>query len=684
MPELKWWQRPLRIAAMQMESAEPFTVLERWAAMEFNVEQLLHVSADGWLGVYDEGKRELIARYIAEAHGRGMRVIFYFGGHWLPEGIITEHPDWPACFADGAPLRSLSLTKDARPLYYGCPNTGYLDWAADLMRRTGQVGADGIFLDGAMFPEGTCYCPACRRRFREEFGRELLEAKDDAAASGLIVEFRLRGIARYLKTMREALRSVNPEGILYVNGDIGCGEYLKWGYSTPRMREYQDILGTEGGFVYYGPARDVDLWKAGAAAKLQESMAAGKPCVIFIAGDHKTWNWYHLTGPETTILYAETVANGASPWYGLHDNRLDLLDTPGPRAAARMNAFLAKHEEYYTATESAANVALFFSNTTNAAYATLVSATDFFAARANEGKQFRGNFTLSWKGCYEALYRCGAPFDVIAEENDLSRYQLLFAPTAACLDAVTAQKLRDYVADGGNLLATFDTSAFDENGRPLGALRLGDVFGVETAFDFAEMGRSSYLTLTAPEHPLFDGITQDILPAPGVALKVTPAGAQTLAVFREPMPSQYRPLTPPMSPAILAHRYGKGTVLYLPGDFFARYYEDRIPDYRRLVENAVRRLAAPPVVFDNLPPCVEVVLRRQGNRRLLHLINLGGDGNRPREWVAPLRDLRFTISGEFHRARALMAAQDLPVETGNVETRTILSVLGDYEVVVLE
>lgn len=388
MSDLKWWQRPRRIAAMQLESEEPFAVLERWAAMDFNVEQLLHVSADGWLGVYDESKRELIERYIAEAHARGLRVIFYFGGYWMPEGIVAEHPDWPACLADGAPLRQLSLTKDAHPLYYGCPNTGYLEWAANLMRRTGRVGADGIFLDGAMFPEGTCYCPACRGQFARECGRDLLEARHDPAASGLIVEFRMRSIARYLKTMREALRSVNPEGILYVNGDIGSGEYIKWGYSTPRMRAYQDIIGTEGGFVYYGPARDVDLWKASATAKLQESMAGGRPCVIFIAGDHKTWNWYHLTGPETTVLYAGTVANGASPWYGLHDNRLDLLDTPGPQAAARMNRFLAKHEVYYTATESAANVALFFSNTTTVAYATLVHATDFLPRERRKGSGF--------------------------------------------------------------------------------------------------------------------------------------------------------------------------------------------------------------------------------------------------------------------------------------------------------
>lgn len=79
-------------------------------------------------------------------------------------------------------------------------------------------------------------------------------------------------------------------------------------------------------------------------------------------------------------------------------------------------------------------------------------------------------------------------------------------------------------------------------------------------------------------------------------------------------------------------------MVYLPGTFFERYYEDRIADYRRLVDNAVRWLSASPVTFDNLPPCVEVILRRQGSRRLLHLINYGGDGNRPLEWVAPLHD----------------------------------------------
>lgn len=107
---------------------------------------------------------------------------------------------------------------------------------------------------------------------------------------------------------------------------------------------YQDILGAEGGFLYYD-LRSEPLWKPGMTAKLLEAQSGGKPTVVFIAGANKGWDEYLLTAAETRLLYADTIANGANPWYGIP---LALKNRPGALAAGEDVSFrlpiLREHE----------------------------------------------------------------------------------------------------------------------------------------------------------------------------------------------------------------------------------------------------------------------------------------------------------------------------------------------------
>ena len=78
---------------------------------------------------------------------------------------------------------------------------------------------------------------------------------------------------------------------------------------------YNDILGTEGGFMHYGPAGNAFLCKPSLAAKLIEAVAPKKPRVIFMAADHKPWSFWPHTSLETTLCIASSTAHGANVWY---------------------------------------------------------------------------------------------------------------------------------------------------------------------------------------------------------------------------------------------------------------------------------------------------------------------------------------------------------------------------------
>jgi len=107
------------------------------------------------------------------------------------------------------------------------------------------------------------------------------------------------------------------------------------------------------------------------------------------------------------------------------------------------------------------------------------------------------------------------------------------------------------------------------------------------------------------------------------------------------------------------------------------------------MRNAVSELAPPPVVIENAPASVEVVLRsqQQGRRRLLHLVNFTGEMTRPIQKIVPLRDVRITLTGGagVRRVHTLVTPRRLPFEKDqDGRLRVVLPGMAEYEVVVFE
>lgn len=209
---------------------------------------------------------------------------------------------------------------------------------------------------------------------------------------------------------------------------------------------------------------EVPFWKPGATAKLIETQASGKPTVVLVAGDHKRWNRHLHTAAETRLLYADTVANGASVWYGLSSPIKDIY-TPGGEAAKEMNAFLRKHEAYYRCTHSVAPVALMRSTVTLDYYQRETEQSDFTTAEHKTSEGVLGNAAKSFNGFYEMLLRSHILFDVIDEEalfeERMAQYDTLVLPNCACLSEQSISVISEFVATGGGVLASLDTSLYN-------------------------------------------------------------------------------------------------------------------------------------------------------------------------------------------------------------------------------
>jgi hypothetical protein len=691
-----WWEKePLRILDLvsstgQIIFREPGPLVAEKAAQYYGAEHLEVM--DLIKGLDDRGfffktavaarkNEDYLAKYLPEAKKKGLRVMIYFNVHWYKRSFGDQHPDWVQTTEDGRPLGGVYETGTSL-----CINSPYRDWCFQVVRDLCAYPIDGLFYDGPIFFPATCYCLFCREKFRKLYSGELPSKKiRKGKPFQQLLEFQAASLADFLRDTQKIIKSINPEIALYMNGGERGGNWSTGRLNRVLVKE-QDILGSEGGFIG-GDLQQVPFWKPGVMARLLETQSGGKPRVIFSATGHKPWTFSLLPPAELRFLYAETIANGAGVWFGMWPFE---FHQPEMKAVVDMNRFLADHAAYYSETRSEARVAIVWPDRTMNFY------QGSETPKADAGTRPPadvGNVNAEFSGLTNALLRMQAPFDVLDDEalekEKLGRYDLIILPNMACLSDEAASGLRAFVRDGGNVLATFETSLYDETGNRRADFALGDLLGVRDAALLVGPARWDYMK-KASSGPLLDGLDREFLPAPSYHLKVTPFGGRPLLYFTKLLSGPYDGLPEPSDePALTVNSYGRGQAVYFSGDLGSALNTFRQPELFRLVHNAVRTLSRLPVKFENSPASVEAVLRSQkgGERLLLHLINFSAETPRPVSRVIPLRDLRVSVPG-FGAARkvySLMRTQELAVgKDGNGNLSFVVPRLEEYEVVVIE
>jgi len=668
--DLKWYEKPMRIAALQCnyEEGKNLEVIDKWCKAGFNVEQLFHPTADGYSALFDEKKHgEILADYLKKAKSKGLHIILYLNVHILGHSLVKYKDEWAQRSAKG------EFYKLYDTYYACCLNSPWRDYFFSAIDSLEPYDLDGVFLDGPIAQD--CFCPGCQTACQRLMGKPLAEMKD-------LSTFHQRSKDDFLQEAYRRFKAIKPQGVFYMN--LPAMHSAASHVSLPKALEYNDLVGTEGGFMFYGPPDNSSMGKPGMAAKLLEAIAPRKPRVIFMAADQKSWSWYLHTPSETKLCIASSVANASNIWYGLH-GASKLLDTPGGKAGQEMIKFLADREEYYMATESAARVALLYSVDTEKSYRSRGEASDFYGS-SDSHKDFAGNFGEAFQGIYGLLARSSISFDIVTDLNlsaeNLKRYQCLIMPTCACLSDQTVSVIREYVKKGGNLIASFESSLYDSEGKKREDFALGDVLGASYTGQMNNYKNFNYFS-SAGDHPIFQQIDIPLLPAPSVGLKVKPANsAKVLAQFHAPMAGRYTDLTEPQDPAIVFNRFGQGQSLFFTGTFGEMYFSYTSPEYRRVIVNAVNLFSQSVVEVKGGVGNLELVVRRQGDRLICHLVNYAGIPPRPFEAVASQKDVKLSVNdvAQFTRAHALIADKLLPIQGNSV----VLPDLQEYEVVVLE
>jgi beta-galactosidase GanA len=352
---------------------------------------------------------------------------------------------------------------------------------------------------------------------------------------------------------------------------------------------------------------------------------------------------------------------------------------------SKYNSFIKRNPDPFLNTGSVAKIALLWPQQASNYYkGSSVPLTDFTKAMSAEKG---GNLSEEFYGFYDGLSRNHFPFDVLDEEaleNNLGKYDLIILPNVPCFTKEAANKIKDFVRDGGNIVATFETSLYNENGEKLKDFQLKDVFGLENAGDVFGPLNYDYVSVKDQGNFSLRGIKQKNTYAPTFGLKLkAQAKAKVPVFFCKPLAGSYagKPEATD-TPFIIENNYGKGRSVYFAGTFGGSLDKFHFPEYYQIVFNLVSGLSEPVVKLEDAPSSIEVNVRRKGNSIFLYLINFTSDMRRPIQEIISCRNIkiRLFMKEKVKSIKALWIEKNLEFAQKGDSISFALPVIEDYEI----
>lgn len=630
--------------------------------------------------------RDIFGELAKEAKKQGLSVLAYSSLNSSRE-FAALHPDAVMQDPSGIPMGSAI-----------CFN--YDAFLEALKRRSSELmdkyEVDGWFFDGTAFPMDrlACFCDTCRMLFRKKYGAEMprTPARDETWAKFL--EFRYDSNSRFARRLKEYLHSKYPGRIVCFNyhGHIPFGwkEALRpAGHATISDATAAEDFAFRFSQLYPSlTASFLAGLRPGAAFQVMTDMTLGgygdftqRP-----VADLK-WDLFTAKMRGANVMVIEKI---------LHDYsvRPAVYEMIG-RAFGEV-----KEKEPYFDHPPIKEVGLYYSLRTR----------DWYDQHNPDA------YERCVVGAYRALvdlhYQVEFLFDESATPERLQQFPVIFLPNAAILTDGEAQMLRQYVAAGGSLLATWETSLYDTGGR-LKDFTIKDLLGVRYAGHVEQVARTIFGAPDPNVEPWSfvrfatgrwtEGVHADLdLPVFGAqAILIESDGAQTFGELRTVLPGGRPPGTAGCSPwksvgpALAIHRFGKGKSAYFPVPLDWEYASQRaLPDHCNLIRNAILYLLPNREVIVEAPVNVESVVMTPtaGGEFIVHLVALWPRKNCKTYWLAPAPTTEFmeeparyranvTVRKKIRRARALspqtmvrVVGDTVRVETEQVHETVIISV----------
>jgi hypothetical protein len=606
------------------------------------------------------GERDLFGDFTKAAKAKGIRVVARLDCNYAYEEAWKAHPEWFERSDNGNPI-----THGESPwLYKTCMYSSYFSeqMPAIIREVNALYDVDGFFTNGwpSTGRPPRCHCEACRN------------SADPNTPQGY--DQHLARVLEIWKLWDDTARRKKWDSV-YV-GNLGGG--------IRAVTNLHRVAGAAGWFNadHQGRSGDTPIWDCAQQGRVARAVMKGRT-VTNVTGSysnsHPLWRHTAKTPLETTMWMAQTTASGMTPWFHWLGGKPE--DHRWEDTGRNFFQWIAANSAHFVAQQSVTNLAVVFSQRTNAFY---------HAPGGGEATDFL-------QGMYHALLDGRFLFDFVHEDDlipeTLSRYRGLILANAAVLSDQQCRQLRDYVNRGGSLLATFESGCYDEGGRARSEPALADLFGVKSAGPrVGPHGNAAYARIER-DHAVLRGFTNTrLLPFAEYYLPLQAVANPILTVL-PPYPAfppemVYASTTHTDQPAIVLSEHGAGRTVLIPGDTDRAYWRSQNPDLSRLLGNAVRWM-----LNDSAPLSItgeglaEIFAWKTQAGHAIHILNYTNPEFQ-RGWFTqayPLRAQQVSFKSEtaISKVRLLRAGREVPfTRRGQAIEFTVPQVV-DYEVAAL-
>jgi hypothetical protein len=515
--------------------------------------------------------RDFFGECVKAAKARGIRVY----GRMSPDILKTDkelldaHPLWFRREKDG-----VSLQSPAPEIAFTCQFSNYFtDFQSAVIHEVNtRYDIDGYYMNGWPTVQ-VCYCENCRK-----IGDPHSKTYKDAL---------MASAAELISLYRKTATEKKPDNFYSCNLGGGLTEHGldQWQLTREALWYTADNQSRQ--------AVIAPVWQDSQQVKFARALMDDRPVAAVTASYSRSGKimWRNVTGEpaEAECRMAQTSASGGIIWYhwlGLEQGFKD--DRRWQKLGREFLSWHASHDKHFHNVRSLAKIAI----------VAAPKSVTLYSAPSDEEK------TDSIEGMYAILIEGRIPFDFVHEENlnpeHLNRYTALILPNVALLSDTQVRALEQYVAQGGSLLATFETGLYDESGKPRPDFALGHLFGVSKA---GPRQRAEYKSIQPILSVHLQKIDQRNAITAGfedtdwiagsvyrVPLKPVPNPVMT---FIDPYPTYpteavYMREPPTDSPSVVLQQKGKSRLAYLAGDMDASYWRLDNWDLGRQLLNTVR------------------------------------------------------------------------------------------------
>ena len=455
-----------------------------WASLKVDV---VLVSVTGILAFYQTkvpfhkkgkylGDRDFFGDCCSAAKKRGLRVIARMSPDLNWEEAVRAHPEW---FQRNAQGEAVHHTEDPR-LFRTCMFTSYMtDYMPAIMKEINSLyDVDGLFTN-AWPPLGSlpvCHCEQCRT----------------LPTPGTMAYWeRFNERTMFLWKMYDSIaKEKNPSNFFFANLGGGVrssanlvelGKVCEWFQCDNQGR---------GG-------DDTPIWGCALQGRVCNAVQSGKMATN-VTGAWSTgavrWRNVHKSPEEARMWMNETLASGMVPYHHIVGGEAGLgEDRRALEPARQYFNWMAKHEPHFVNSRSIASIGVVMGQRTQLFHT---------PPRGTVMQQYID-------GLYYALLEGRFFFDFVHEEklsaSDLSKYSALILPNTALLSDEQCRQIGAFVAEGGSLLATFQTSLYTDRNEPRADFGLRDVFGIRKAGNVIGTTGNAYMARIERRHDILSG-----------------------------------------------------------------------------------------------------------------------------------------------------------------------------------